>query len=380
MLTDVTFDLPVELDRKYEKSSTIRNNIMRIEDLYQFITEQPVWPTWAEEINKDEEIRAIGSTLGIEGAVLTEKEISQAFIKADTKETLTKMEAESINSREARRFILQWAKDNPKGVIDESLIRQIHTLTTRDIDYVANEPGEYRNFEATIGYPRRKTILKTKSQIANKMKEFIDWLSGDHAGQPTEEPFIRAVMSHYYITEIHPFGDGNGRVARAVEALILYKYGGMNEYCFYGLPNYCYRERNRYIAELGKIYQTGNATDFVYFCSKGFIEILLFLRNRIGERLSKLVYMDFVHQLRREKKITKRHAQFLDFLVEKGVIGLRELLDTPLFRPRISELTKRRYVKTLSAKNLIRVVKPDNKDTLIFPKIDILRQIRFKIK
>lgn len=378
MLTDITFNLSVDIERKYENALTIRNNIVRSKDLHQFITEQPVWPTWAEEISKDEEIRTIGSTLGIEGVILDEKEISQAFLKADTKAPLTKKEAESINSREARRFILQWATDNPKEIINESLIKQVHTLTTRNIDYVGNEPGEYRNFETTIGYPRRKAILKTKMQIKNKMKEFIEWLNGDHTGQPTEHPFIRASMSHYYITEIHPFGDGNGRVARAVEALILYKYGGMNECCFYGLPNYCYQERNRYITELGKIYQTADATDFVYFCSKGFIEVLLFLKIKVSDRLTKLVYMDYAHQLRRAKEITERHAQFLGFLLGEGEIEFKELLSIPLFRPKISELTKRRYVKTLEDKNLIRVVKTNGK-IQIMCNLDIVRAIRLRV-
>ncbi len=55
-----------------------------------------------------------------------------------------------------------------------------------------------------------------------------------------EHPVVRALLAHFFLVTIHPFGDGNGRVSRLVEAAILYE-GGYNVYGFYGLSNYFYR-------------------------------------------------------------------------------------------------------------------------------------------
>jgi len=376
MLNDIRFNLPINLEKKFKNNFTILSNIQRIEDLHQTITKQPVFPSWAEEIKKTELIRSVGSTNAIEGSVLEPEEINKAFMKADTNQMLTKLEAESVNSRNVHNFILEWAENNANGKIDESLIRQIHTLTTRGIDYVGNVPGEYRDISSTIGYPRRETILKNRSQIMNKMREFVAWLNGAHTRKPTEIPFILAVMAHYYLSEIHPFGDGNGRTARALEALILYKYGKINEYCFYGLPNYCYRERNKYISELGKIYVTEDVTDFVYFCTEGFIENLTYILDSIFAKLYSLIFMDYAHQLRREKRLNKKQVSILQYLINVGRIEYNEFMKSKLFG--ISDDTKRRYMKKFQNHDLIEIV-DENKIKTIYPNLDVVKQIKYVI-
>jgi Fic family protein len=57
------------------------------------------------------------------------------------------------------------------------------------------------------------------------------------------------MMAHYYLTEIHPFVDGNGRAARALEALILNAHG-VNDYCFWSWANFWSAHKDQYLLHL----------------------------------------------------------------------------------------------------------------------------------
>ena len=76
----------------------------------------------------------------------------------------------------------------------------------------------------------------------------------------------RAIAAHFYLVSIHPFGDGNGRTARAIESFLLYQ-AGVNAFGFYSLANFYYRERDRYVRELtdARFHHGGELTPFVLF-------------------------------------------------------------------------------------------------------------------
>jgi Fic family protein len=53
------------------------------------------------------------------------------------------------------------------------------------------------------------------------MSEVVDWL----AGSDDSHPVVRAAMAHLHVVSVHPFEDGNGRVARIVQSLVLAREG-----------------------------------------------------------------------------------------------------------------------------------------------------------
>ena len=98
------------------------------------------------------------------------------------------------------------------------------------------------------------------------MEQFIEWFN---TGPPALWPAsIRAIVAHFYVVSIHPFGNGNGRTARAVESFVLYS-GGINVRGFYSLANHYYRNRDRYIDLLDSTRFDGahDLTPFVLFRS-----------------------------------------------------------------------------------------------------------------
>ena len=55
------------------------------------------------------------------------------------------------------------------------------------------------------------------NRLDAEMTRFLDWLNGDAA----MEPVLKAATAHLWFVTIHPFDDGNGRIARAIADLLL---------------------------------------------------------------------------------------------------------------------------------------------------------------
>ena len=67
---------------------------------------------------------------------------------------------------------------------------------------------------------------------------------------------IQAMAAHYHIGAMHPFGDGNGRTARALEAFMLRK-AGVNDRVMVSLSNYYYSHKEAYFGALFESRQRG---------------------------------------------------------------------------------------------------------------------------
>jgi Fic family protein len=346
--------------------------LIDISGMLNYVDNLPVIPTYADEIKKDEKIKAIRGTTGIEGNDLDESEIRKVL---ENKGVSSLLEMETINSASVHEFIISYCKDNPDEPISEPVIKQIHALNTKGIPHPNDHPGQYRNFEINYGYPVKQAPLKTASDIEAGMKELVEWVNDENTGSfPCLSWVVKGILAHYAISRIHPFADGNGRTARAVEALIFCQKAKINDYCFYGIANYCYRNRNQYIEELSKVDASGDASDFLLFCITGFHESIGYVKDKITNVISELMFMDYAHELRRSGKITKKSIEVLDVLVKLREIAVPDYYKR-FFTDRSSE-SKRRWLQKFLEFGLITIDEKENKDTVILPNIDILKVVR----
>ena len=77
--------------------------------------------------------------------------------------------------------------------------------------------------------------------LAAEMARFIDWVNAD----ATEPALVRAGLAHLWFVTLHPFDDGNGRIARAIGDLMLARADGSSQR-FYSLSAQIQRERAAY--------------------------------------------------------------------------------------------------------------------------------------
>ncbi len=102
-----------------------------------------------------------------------------------------------------------------------------------------------RVVSGAIGHERVHFEAPQAERLESEMKAFLRWLNGP----ATEDPFIRAGIAHLWFVTIHPFEDGNGRIARAIADMALARADGIKDR-FYSMSSQIEAERKDYYLEL----------------------------------------------------------------------------------------------------------------------------------
>lgn len=365
---DLEEDLEIRLleEKNQELSIDFLKTFHKIQIADKFIRDCPAFPGSTNEIIRHELLSAIGATLAIEGTTLREEEIEESFQKADLQKKLKDKEQEAQNSRKAYKYIID-VVDNHEDefVYSEEHIKQIHQYLTETVEYVSpNVPGQYRDLKARFGEPQKYSFCKSKVDIEAIMAKFINWLNNKSSGFLSSNIIVKAMMAHYYLTEIHPFGDGNGRTARAVEALVLYA-NKINNYCFWSLANFWSTHRNEYLVHLGNIRSTCNPWDFLIWGTKGYLLEVQRIKDLVLKKVKQLMLKDYVSWLLRNKKIRPRIFGVLMLSISSGKIPFDKFMSSPeittLYSQRTLSTRYRDFKKMEKTLGLIRIFKENDK-------------------
>ena len=284
---DVRFDLRLDLD-----NPEIRSLTSLVEAQARLTADIPLPPSLQQYLDALNISRAVRGTTGIEGADLTEEEVQSILGAAPGTRVLPPTrEREEMEARNAAR-VMRYVAAAEETAVTESLICRIHELTTAGIDYPDNVPGQYRSHPTHAGgyVPPR-----TNQDIRRLMREFTEWIN---TGERTSwHPAVGAIVAHFYVVSIHPFGDGNGRTARGLESFVLYQ-GGINVRSFYSLANFYYRERVAYIQMLDHVRfrSGGDLTPFVLFALRGLKDELDGVREAVVAGVRLVAFRDYARE------------------------------------------------------------------------------------
>lgn len=105
--------------------------------------------------------------------------------------------------------------------------------------------GAMQVVSGPLGRERVHYEAPPAARLAEEMHVFLAWANGD-TGEPA---FIKAGLAHLWLVTLHPFDDGNGRIARAVGDLFLTRADGFDQR-FYSLSAQIQRDRKAYYAVL----------------------------------------------------------------------------------------------------------------------------------
>ena len=289
---DVHFNL-----RLHTNNSDLVWLAAQIDALASVIRGIPIPPYVQERLDALNIIRAVQGTTGIEGTEFSEDEVKQILNSpiddSPFRGSRDREEQEVRNAENLMHYVANVLKDNPNAPLSESLILSFHEILTQRIDYEHNEPGRYRDFRVTVG---PYVPPETGDDVRRLMREFTRWFN---SGAPTKwHPVVRAIVAHFYVVSIHPFGDGNGRTSRAVESYLLYQ-AGINARGFYSLANYYYRNRPEYIRSLNyiQIEMIGDLAPFVLFALRGLVEELRTVHAEVLAEVRIISFRDFARDL-----------------------------------------------------------------------------------
>ncbi len=313
----------------------------------------PYQREWVEELQNVQLKREVAGTSRIEGADFTERELEEAM-KQEPETLLTRSQRQASTAVRAYRWIAQVPPDRP---LDSDLIRTIHRYLVKGADDDHCQPGVLRGQNDNVHFgspPHRGAEGGEEVQAAfDKLIEVINGEATQH------DSLIRALALHYHFAAIHPFQDGNGRTARALEALLLGR-AGLRDICFIAMSNYYYDEKTGYLKALSDVRANDfDLSSFLIFGLKG-IQIqtqvvLREIRTNISKALYRNVMYDLFKRLKspRKRVIANRQIEILKILLQSDSIMLEDLAERTEHLYKNRKNPRKAYIRDIN--NLIQL-------------------------
>ena len=353
---DVHFDMPADT-----QGPDCLGLLFKVDAMASVIRGIPIPPYVQDRHDSLNIMRALRGTTGIEGTEVTEEEedaITRALAdKRVLAQDRARDEQEVRNADEVMRYVADRLRAEPEAPLTEELVRHFHRTITQDIGYPNNIPGEYRTHPVRVG---QYIPPGSGERVKALMAEFISRFNSEPMAY--WNPRIRAIVAHFYVLAIHPFGDGNGRTARAVESYLLYQ-AGINVRGYYSLANYYYRNQPEYVDVLNHVLFVSdpNLTHFVLFALRGLETELDAVHREVLDEVTVISFRDFDREtLARAGKLgTRAGERQLHLLVgvASGPISLKGLRAgqerlSRLYRG-VSSKTLQRDIRTLVQEELV---------------------------
>lgn len=224
----------------------------RVESIVNSTRGAPLLPFDSADLQRMYLAKGIHGTTAIEGNKLTESEVDR-FIRGDesvgSKDPDQLRQLISALSAYSAATLDVATATRPKFSID--LLHKYHALLLDGLAHEDARAGQFRLHNVTVG----RYLAPPPDDLEYLVERFCEWLNREEiaprgfAGGDIAWHFLRAIVAQVYFAWIHPYGDGNGRMARLIEHVLLLRAGVPASIAH--IPSYCYsRTRGRYYREL----------------------------------------------------------------------------------------------------------------------------------
>src|SRR5437016_3762298 len=232
--------MQIKFNPRYTITPVIAHYLMRIEALKEHVMHLPINITVLVSLRETARLYTTHYSTMIEGNRLDTDQIKKVINHKGHFPGRERDEAEVKGYYAGLHYVEQSAaKGNP---VSENTIQKIHALVMGDNKKNSNE--KYRDGQNVIRDGRSGSIvyLTPEAQdVSLLMKQMVDWINT----QKTLPSPIIAAIAHYQFATIHPYYDGNGRIARLLTTLILHL-GGYDLKGLYSLEEYYARDLAAY--------------------------------------------------------------------------------------------------------------------------------------
>lgn len=207
---------------KYTISNALVKNIGRIDAAREVIMNAPLVPVWEAKFRKEAQARTIHHGTHLEGNPLTEEEVIEVLAGEEIIARDRDIQ-EILNYRNVLKFIDEVAfKSGRNYQVSNETILEFHRLT---VDKLLQPElcGQFRIRQVVIKNTKTGQISyipPAAVEVPYLVEDLVNWINAEDSQDL--HPVIRAGIVHYELARIHPFVDGNGRVARAVATLVMF--------------------------------------------------------------------------------------------------------------------------------------------------------------
>ena len=263
----------------------------------------PFQRRWVRELQDVQLKMEVAGTSRIENASFIGDELERAIRARTPEELRTRSQRQANAAMNAYRWVAEQPHDRP---ISPQLIKELHRIIVTGCDDDRCEPGGLRRMDqnVTFGSPRHRGVPG-----GPECDFAVDQLARQASTTFREhDPLIQAVALHYHFAAMHPFLDGNGRTARALEALML-KRSGLHNVVVVPMSNFYDREVNAYMAALSEVRRRKHdLTQFLTFALRGLAEEVSRLTSALRGAVSREIYGVFLGELFGRLESTRRRV------------------------------------------------------------------------
>jgi len=200
-------------------------------------------------LSKASKIKSVNSSCAIEANTLTEEQVEGIIngkrIIAPPDEII-----EVKNAYEAYLKIQEYKSYDIRSFL------KAHKILT---EHLIKDAGKFRTGDVGV-YENKKVVhVGARPQFINDlMSDLFTWAKVSELN-----PLIKACVLHYEIETIHPFSDGNGRIGRLWQSVILYNYNKLFE--LIPIETLVYENQQRYYEAIETSRKNNSSTAFIEF-------------------------------------------------------------------------------------------------------------------
>jgi len=209
-------------------------------------------------LRKVNRLRSIQSSTAIEGNTLSIEQVTDIIdgrrIAGNPREI-----REVRNAYNAYENMLKF---NPFSVND---FLAVHELLTADL---VTESGIFRAGDVGVVSGGKVVHLGARPEFVPALvKDLFEWAETSNV-----HPLIKSSVIHFEIEFIHPFADGNGRIGRLWQTLVLSRWHEI--FAWIPTETMVYRNQAEYYRVLGSAEKTADSTEFIEFMLETIVEAL----------------------------------------------------------------------------------------------------------
>lgn len=305
----------------YQPTYTITNKMLRniglIEAAKEVIDHAPLLPYYEKKFRDDALVRSVHYGTHIEGNELNlsqaEKVLMGQIVPARDRDI-----QEVINYRNVMEYIGQWGSTENKKEVTEVFILQLHRLTVSKI-LGEEHAGAYRQAQVVIRNSRSGEVAfrpPEASAVPGQIHDLLAFINNT-TGEDIH-PVLKSGIVHYEFVRIHPFVDGNGRVARALSTLMLFLHG-YDIRKFFSLEEYFDKNAGLYYGSLQSVEKnSGNLTSWLDYFTEG-------LSIELGKIRDKVEHVSIDNRLKQRLggkpiMLTDRQLKIIEYIQETGFL------------------------------------------------------------
>jgi Fic family protein len=312
---------------RFSISHKTLKQVCLVEVAREVILNSPLIPAWEVKFREEAALRSVHHGTHVEGNAMSLGDVKGALAGREVVARERDIQ-EVFNYRNIVKYIDKWSQNEeemqkPLDMGTVFLLHQISMERLLDDDRL----GKLREVEVVLRNSRTGMASfhpPAYLNVPGLTRLLMEWVNSE--GAQEIHPVLRAGILHYEFVRIHPFVDGNGRVARALATLVLFK-SGYDIKRFFTLEEFYDRNAAQYY---GALQHTSNQlvadnnerdlTQWLEFFAEGLAVELTKVKERVRKLSVDLKLASKVGQI----VLNERQVQLVEYMEDYGSISNKE--------------------------------------------------------